>query len=96
MIPPPRPRAERALPRTSPVHMHPRRAPGPRIKILEPYVSMSNDTKLEAKLHFFSSFIGLEFRESGFSFEFGGNGNGNGGGHTPLPLSCYTTLLEPS
>ena len=64
--------------------MHPRRAPGPRIKILEPYVSMSNDTKLEAKLHFFSisisSFIGLEFRESGFSFEFGGNG----GGHTVI------------
>jgi hypothetical protein len=48
---------------------------------------MSNDTKLEAKLHFFSisSFIGLEFSESGFSFEFGG-------GHTPPPLSCYTTL----
>ena len=45
---------------------------------------MSNDTKLEAKLHFFSisSFIGLEFSESGFSFEFGG-------GHTPPPPSCY-------
>ena len=35
---------------------------------------MSNDTKLEAKLHFFniSSFIRLDFWESGFSFEFGG------------------------
>ena len=53
------------------------------------YLSLSNDTKLEAKLHVFnmSSFIGLDFREPGFSFEFGG-------GHTPLPLSCYTTLLE--
>ena len=46
------------------------------------------DTKLEAKLHFFdiSSFIRLDFLESGFSFEFGG-------GHIPLPPSCYTTLL---
>jgi hypothetical protein len=52
------------------------------------YLSLSNDTKLEAKLHVFnmSSFIGLDFREPGFSFEFGG-------GHTPLPLSCCTTLL---
>jgi hypothetical protein len=33
-----------------------------------------------------SSFIGLDFWESGFSFEFGG-------GHTPLPLSCYATLF---
>jgi hypothetical protein len=35
------------------------------------YLSLSNDTKLEAKLHVFnmSSFIGLDFREPGFSFE---------------------------
>ena len=46
-------------------------------------------TKLEAKLHFFniSSFIRLDFWESGFSFEIGG-------GHTPVPLSCCTTLLD--
>ena len=54
-------------------------------------MSMSNDTQLEAKLHFFNigSFIRLDFRESGFSFEFGG-------GHTPPPLSCYATLLVRS
>ena len=48
--------------------------------------------KLEARLHFFSisSFIGLDFLESGFFFEFGG---GQDGGHKPLPLSCNTTLF---
>ena len=51
---------------------------------------LSSGAPYEAKLHFcnISSFMGLDFWESGFSFEFGG-------GHKPLPLplSCYATLL---